>query len=241
VRVDEKIDPELELEQANEQLAALEQQRASEEEVDEVETSAFHFHELASFIEGLLRGETRRDVLERAATHERAALELLATALLGRDTLSDRTVLAEDRLEMLNQALAVLQPALAAGFEDATFESRDLYRSLVDEVSELKHSLQSLTDAQEEMFLEAHLRETAAAGKPQPKPPDAGEVGDERPSKLAGPGPAVEMPVAPSTLSGPGPAVEKPAVPTSLTGPGEVPDKKPQPSTAWDGDEPRGR
>jgi hypothetical protein len=150
---------------------------------------------------------------------------------------------------------------LARGFETETIESRELYRTLVDDFAGLQKSLLSLSDAQEELLLSEQLermREGEKPGKPKPKPIDQGEVGDDRPSQLAGPGPAVEKPAAPSTLASGGPAAPDfvpppstlaaggpaapdfaPAPSTLATGGPAAPDKKPQPSAAWDGDDRR--
>src|SRR5262249_2226873 len=152
---------------------------------------------------------------------ERQGLELAAAAIEGRTQASAAPLYAEDRLLMLNQALAALQPALATGAASASLPARDLYRALVDDVASFKHDLVSLADAQQEL-----LPVEIGKGKRRPKPVDAGEVGDERPSTLSGPGPAVadnDRPAPPSTLSGPGPEVEKPAPPSTLSGPGPAP------------------
>lgn len=226
----------VELEQAatQDQVELLEEQELGDQH-DEVEGSELRFHEVAGFIEALLAGRSSGlDERAQLTDVERAGLGLIREAIEGRG-------LAEERLVMLNEALAVLQPALAVGVESASIEARDVYDRLVVEITDLKHSLESLSDAQEELFLHdlAQVRdgEQPKPGQPKPKPIDAGEVGDERPSTLAGPGPAVEKPVAPSALAGPGPAVEKPAAPTTLTGPGPAVDKPIVPSTLYDGPE----
>jgi hypothetical protein len=280
MRADEKIDPELELEAEHDLAHELEEeQEPAEERVEEVDVSQLHFFEIAAYLEELLHGRGGDpNVLAHVNDLERAGLELITAAVQGRSAGSSRSILAEDRLMMLNQALAALQPVLATGFEGATQEMRAIYDQVAFDVAELARSLSSLSDAQEEMFLQETMRLLGEAPeeddkgkpedkgkpgllgrifgkKPKPAPIEQGEVGDERPSMLDGPGPAVEKPVAPSALTGPGPAVEKPAAPSALTGPGpavekpappstlagpgEAPAKKPQPSTAWDGDEPR--
>jgi hypothetical protein len=262
VRADEKIDPLLELEVQKDQVEELEKEEQPDPVVaQEVDTSSVHFHELGAFIEALLQGdETDLEELEWLSDMERDALELLRHAIDGRRD-SGALIYAEDRLEMLNLALAALQPALARGFETQAAVAQDLYRTLVEDIGEFQKSLESLSDAQEELLLREQLermREGERPGKPKPKPIDQGEVGDNRPSQLATGGPAApDRAPPPSLLAGPGPAVEKPAPPSALASGGPAapdfvtppstlaaggpaaPDKKPEPSTAWDGDDRR--
>jgi hypothetical protein len=259
VRADEKIDPQLELEVQEDQVEQLEEKDEPEQALeDEVDTSSLHFHELAAHIEALIAGDDSALAdREWLSSMEREGLALLEQAIRGRR--GGAQIFAEDRLEMLNIALAALQPVLARGVVEQTFEAQEVYRSLVAEISQLQETLESKSDAQEELLLREQLERAREGDKPgnaKPKPVDQGEVGDDRPSQLAGPGAAVEKPAAPSQLAGPGPAVEKPAPPSQLAGPGPAieipappsqlatggpaaPEKKPQPSAAWDGDERR--
>jgi hypothetical protein len=230
MRAEEKIDPELELAEDHDQVEVLEEQHAPDIVMaDEVDTSTIHFHELVAYLDALLRGDSPRLELRWASDLEQQALAMVRDAIDGVRGESIQQLLAEDRLEMLNQALAALQPSLAVAFETANLEARSLYDRLAEEIVDFKSSLVSLSDAQEELFLLEKLPSKA-------KPVDPGEVGDDRPSTLAGPGPAVDQPAPPSTLAGPGPAVERPVVPTTLTGPGPAVEKLPLPSAAWDGD-----
>jgi hypothetical protein len=243
VRAEEKIDPELERVAEEEIVEQLEEKEAPEQEqAEEVDASALRFHQLVAYIEALIAGNRDADVdFGWLSDVEQRGLQLLAEAIGGRATGSSRQIFAEDRMEMLEQALAALQPVLAAGFESADVDV-GVYDTLVGELTELRAELSSLADAQEEIVAQDTMRMLGRDGKPKPpsKPPDAGEVGDDRPSTLAGPGPAVEKPAAPSTLAGPGPAVETPAPPSTLaTGGPPAPEKKPQPSSAWDDDERR--
>jgi hypothetical protein len=223
VRADLK-DPELEREADQDQVEVLEEELLVADEREEVEGSELRFHEVVAYIDALLSGRsTDLDEREGLTDLERTALGMIREAARGR-------ALAEDRLVILNEALAVLQPVLAVGLESASAETHALYAQVVEEIAELKHSLESLSDAQEELFRDLEVIREGEAADAKPKP-DAGEVGDERPSTLAGPGPAVEKPVVPSTLAGPGPAVEKPAAPSTLAGPGPAVEKPAAPST----------
>jgi hypothetical protein len=256
VRADEKIDPELEHVAEEEVVEELEQKEEPEQELaEEVDTSALRFHQLAAFIESLISGKREADQdFGWLSDVEQRALSLLAEAIEGHKAGSSRQIFAEDRMVMLEQALAALQPVLAAGFESTEVDVH-VYEQLVVDLTDVRADLASLTDAQEEILAQDTMRMLGRDGKPRPKPPDAGEVGDNRPSTLAGPGPAVDKPAAPSTLAGPGPGVDKPAAPSTLAAGGPAapdkgpepstlaaggpaaPDKKPQPSTAWDGDD----
>jgi len=250
VELDEKrIDPELDLETDEEKVVVEDEVRALEEEqapvLDEEhakDVSGLSFYEIVDYIEQLLAGNDREfDHVAQMETREARALELLRMAITGRRPHTFGMVYAEDRQVFLNQALAVLQPILALGFEAELVEGTDVYAHLVEELGDFKASLLSLENAQEEFF-ESDRQFAAEQPKPKPKPkPDAGEAGGDvpRPSTLSGPGAAVEKPVAPSTLSGPGPAVDKPVTPSTLSGPGPAVEQKPQPSTVYDGDERR--
>ncbi len=260
MRDDEKIDPLLELEVQKDQVEELEQEEQPDQVVaEEVDTSAMHFHELGEYIEALLAGEEAELELDWLTDLEREALDLLEHAIGGRRE-GGSVIYAEDRLRMLNLALAALQPVLARGFETQEIEAHELYRVLVEDIADFQKSLESLSDAQEELLtreLLERLREGERPGKP--KPVDAGEVGDNRPSQLAAGGPAApDFAPAPSQLATGGPAAPEfapapsqlatggPAAPDFAPAPSQLatggppaPDKKPQPSTAWDGDDRR--
>jgi hypothetical protein len=230
MRADEKIDAELEREVEFDAVVELDEEHAPEQaRAEEVDTSTLRFHELIAFVEGLLRGDAPELELAWASETERQAIALLREAIEGRKPSETHDLFAEDRLQMLNQALAALQPTLAAGFEQAIGDERDLYRQLVEDMHAFQHDLSGLEDAQEEVFEQDRVREMG-------KPIDTGEVGDDRPTTLAGPGPAIEPTAAATTLTGPGPAVEKPSPPTTLTGPGPAVEKPSPPSAAWDGE-----
>lgn len=75
------------------------------------------------------------------------ALEALKEAFEGKDRNLSRFVFAEDRRQLLEQALAVLQPELAAlGAHGAVFED------LLEKVGTLREKLDALEDSEEELI-----------------------------------------------------------------------------------------
>lgn len=181
----------------------------------------------------------------RLPQRELRALEALQAAVRGRDGTLDQFVYASDRRDLLEQALAILQPALIEGLGQP-------FDDLVHEVADLRHELKDLEDAQDELLegnerVGAEQDETDSDDKPKPDD-DTSLTGPERaitkpatsltgpevkeapkpPSSLAGSelkeapkpasslyGDAVVEKQAPSSLDGPAIA-DAPAVPTSL-------------------------
>jgi hypothetical protein len=239
---------------AAERVEAIEEEEApaklDENEID-VEQDPVHvasrYQHVLMAARAAMDGRELDEMLEQLpelGVEERAAVEVLARVARGTHEADDKVIYAEERLEMLNQALAVLQPALALGLAPELGELRDSFDELIEEVQELQEKLGRLEDAQEEMF--AQDREVSAEAPDtddKPKPPEAdADDGAEKPSTLYGkPGDKpVEKPEVPTTLIGkPGDKpVEKAEVPTTLTGkPGDKPVEKPAAkSSVWDGD-----
>jgi hypothetical protein len=158
---------------------------------------------------------------------EQRALEALKTAVEGRDQDIHAFVFAEDRRALLEQALAVLQPNLAR-------LGGELLHTLVKEVAELRHRLDTLEDAQEEAEHRDPGADTSEASDTDDKPePDddafATETERAKPqSSLTGPEREPE-PKPQSSLTGPGRTPE-PKPQSSLTGPEREPEPKPQSS-----------
>ena len=143
------------------------------------------------------------------------ALEALQIATTGRGELG-QFVYAEDRRDLLERALAALQPNLS------TRELHAHVGDLATRVAEIREQLSSLEDAQDEAETE-HRAAPEQVGDPSDKPkptPTPSDPDAPRPaSTLAGPGPEVVAPApSPTTLTGP--EVAEPArAPTSLVGP----------------------
>jgi hypothetical protein len=159
---------------------------------------------------------------------ELEALEALKAAVEAKDGNLSRFVYASDRQELLEQALAVLQPKLA--------EHRELFGDLVAKVGELRGDLRRLEDAEDELLVtevkdvklvdakdddddDAPKESTLSKGpevKPEPKPstlstgPEA-KLADEKSTLFDGPA-APDIARGPTTLGDLGEikAAEKP-------------------------------
>ena len=155
---------------------------------------------------------------------ELLALEALQAAVNGRDSKLDQFMYATDRSEMLEQALAVLQPNLTYGDAKAI---DGMFKDMVVRVGDLRRNLKGLEDAQDELLdgSQKHGLGKAEGGdtddKPKPDDGDATLTGPERKvpakaSSLLGPDLA-QAPKAASTLAGPAAETARPA--SSLDGP----------------------
>ena len=142
---------------------------------------------------------------------ERLALEALQAAVRGRDGNMGSFVFASDRRDMLEQALALLQPNLT-GLDPAKLtEFQGKYHDLIVQVGRLRESLSDLEDAQDELL---------DKGLEMPDLTKEGSDTDEDEREQ------------PSTLST-GPARPEPAkAGTTLEGPAIV--EEPRPSTLYD-------
>ena len=99
-----------------------------------------------------------RDVLDKKPVIARAlglperetkALEMLQTAVSARNHL-DKWVYAEDRQQMLEQALAVLQPTLTSSHSTIGSDMRDDLADMIESLHALRTDLADLEDAQED-------------------------------------------------------------------------------------------
>jgi hypothetical protein len=205
--------------------------------------SAFAVPEAALERRGQLLGAIRmildRQALEVTDLHlpqrESRALDALQVAVSGRSSDLWQFVYATDRRDLLEQALAVLQPDLIHADDKTARELHAQFADIAERVGELRHVLTGLDDAQGE--LEGHQRaapeqsttDPSEAPKPTPSDPDA-----PRPATTLA-GPELPEPPAPATtLAGPE-LPEPPAPATTLTGP-ELPEP-PAPATTLTGPE----
>jgi hypothetical protein len=219
---DKAIDgPELQLEQ-NRQGAELE--REDEEEVPAIRAEELLESERENIVLAAMREilEHRQVVINdlKLPQRELRALEALKAAVSGRDGELSQFVYASDRSDMLEQALAVLQPRV---MHDVTKPFLDL----VQRVGSLRNDLKDLEDAQDNL-LEANREvgiakaDTDTVDKPESKrDPDADVSldGPERnfkkpPTSLTGE--RKEEPKLPSTLDGP--ALPEPPEPKTTVG-----------------------
>lgn len=178
----------------------------------------------------MILGRDRLDIGQlRMPPREAQALAMLQAAVEGKSSDLNSFVYAEDRRDLLERALGVLQPDLAHTDDLHAQELQAQLGDLSERLGELRHRLSSLEDAQDELI--SAPQTTAAVvpedqPKPNPKPsdPDA----PRPPTTLTGPDLPAEKP-APTTLTGPDLPAEKPA-PTTLIGP-DAPERKPAPTT----------
>jgi hypothetical protein len=83
---------------------------------------------------------------------ELQALEFLEAAVKGRDAKLTHLVYAEDREDLLEQALAVLYPTLSHGMEQSASALRAAHDELVGQVTLLREEIASKEDAQEDII-----------------------------------------------------------------------------------------
>jgi hypothetical protein len=205
-----------------------------EEELPEVETEAVPDataqlrNKLLGAIRLILSDETFEVGQLRLPEHEERALTSLQIAVTGRGDLG-QFIYAYDRRDLLEQALAVLQPSMTQVGDKAAREMAGQFEDLSERVAELRGKLTNLEEAQDEVegqLRREHGQDADSADKPKPKPsdPDA-----PRPSTtLVGPDLPAE-PAKPTTLVGADLPPEKPR-PTTLVGK-ELPEARPAPTT----------
>ena len=191
----------------------------TEEQLPELEATtdlaAAHQSEIVAMIRAMFAGDVVQFSTFDLPQREHAALAYLQAAVTGKDPRYQKFAFADDRRDMLEQALAVLEPILG----DRVVELEDI----TQHVAELRERLTNLEDAQDELMLDDKALEKATV-----------DVGD-KPIPLDGdPLPAIAKPA--SSLTGNDlPKTEKP--PTSLTGP-ELPEaqtSRKKPSALVDG------
>jgi hypothetical protein len=199
-----------------------------------VETGVERRAELLGAVRMLLAGEPLNVNLLRIPKREAHALEALQAAVQGRG-LRGEFVYAEDRRDLLEQALAVLQPDLSRADDQSARELQAQLSDMSERVVELRATLSDLEDAQDEI-VEFHQAaalgkgDTEPSDKPKPKPtPTPSDPDAPRPATtLVGPD-RPEPAKQPTTLTGP--ELREPARPTTtLVGPDRADAAKP-PST----------
>jgi hypothetical protein len=196
--------------------------------------------QLLGAIRMLLDGETLSVSQLHVPQREAGALEALQTAVRGRGSLGE-IVYASDRRDLLEQALAVLQPDLVHAQDQSVRELVAQFTDLTERVGELRHTLADLEDSQDEL-LEAHQKAVLdkplddAGDKPKPPPVPSDPDAPRPPTSLTGPeGPELREPAKPATTLT-GPELKEPAKPpTSLIGP-EL-KAPPRPASTLDGPE----
>ena len=243
---DKEVDgPELERDAERQRQSELEEQ--DEQELPELSSEEDRSTEHRATVIAAMRLIMRKEHVPvsqlQLPQRELRALEALRAAVEGKDAERDQFVYATDRRDLLEQALAILQPNFVTG--DAQHaQLLGSYGDLIEQVGELRHGLLELTDAQDELLHGNEAAEVTKADgdtddKPDPKPDDTSLTGPERTlppkpaSSLTGPERA-QAPKPASSLMGPEVAeAAKPASslgdPTELAAAAPVPSEKKKP------------
>ncbi len=187
-----------------------------------VDLELAHPSRLLDALQMILDGEYLEVELLYLPQRETRALESLQMAVTGRDPGMGTFVFADDRAELLEQALAVLQQNLTHGSPAALAELETHYAKLTDRVAELRERLVDLEDAQDELMEHQADREVATAPTDtddrdaDSKPGFVGEAVEELGSTLTGPE-RPEPAKTPSTLVGPAASQSSEPAPFSST------------------------
>jgi hypothetical protein len=218
-----------------------ERQRESElekddaEQLPELQSTADQNTEHQSQVIGVMRAIMSREHVvvdqQQLPARELKALEALQAAVEGKDAKLSQFVFASDRRDLLEQALAVLQPNFVTGDEQHA-QVLGAYGDLIERVGQLRNGLVELEDAQDDLLMaNTRVAVTKTDADQDDKPDaDASLTGPERtpepkkPSTLTGPEVKAE-PKPASSLTGP--EVKEPPKPAStLTGPEAKPEPK---------------
>lgn len=158
---------------------------------------------------------------------ELKALEALQAAVEGRDAKLSQFVYASDRRDLLEQALAVLQPSFVVGDEKHA-QMLGSYGDLIEHVAELREGLVDKEDAQDDLLrANTAVVATKAEGDQDDKPDES------KPAESTLTGPERKEPPKPATtLTGPE-LKEAPKPASTLAGPEVKPEPK-GPSTLGD-------
>ncbi len=185
--------------------------RAFDEQVAEVRISGREHHDdVLTAMKSILEGQPLDLEELHLSEQERSALAAMRAAFIGKDARYNKFMFAEQRRELLEQALAALQPMLAL---DVSREPalRENYDMLVEEIAELREYLVSLEDAQDDEMLTQHgigkgeeseqEDDDKGDGDKDDGKNDGKNDGDPKPSALSDGPEAPPLRTAPSTLS----------------------------------------
>jgi len=230
VRAEDKDVDGRELERDTERQRDSELEKSDDEELPEllkdVDQTTENRGELVSVVRAILNREhVVVDTLALPA-RELKALEALQGAVEGRDAKLSQFVYASDRRDLLEQALAVLQPNFVVGDEKHA-QLLGAYGDVIERVAALREGLVDKEDAQDDL-LKANVQVAATKAEG-----DQDDDDDAKPGESTLTGPEVKEPPKPAT-SLTGPELKEPPKPaTTLTGP-EVKDEPKGPSTLGD-------
>jgi hypothetical protein len=237
LRAEDKDVDGLELEKQTERQRETELQEEDEEELAELQSSedrdAEHRGSVMAAMRAILDGE--HVVVDELAlpARELRALEALQAATEGKDAKLSQFVYATDRKDLLEQALAVLQPNFVHG--DAQHaQVLGTYSDLIEKVADLRNGLTELGDAQDDL-LHGNPQLAKDAGDkddddteddgdtPKPSTLSDGPEAKREPSKSTlADGPEVKREPAKSTLADGPAAKDEPKGPSSLGDPADL-------------------
>jgi hypothetical protein len=230
LRAEDKEVDGLELERETERQRDSELEKEDEEELPELQSSedrdAEHRGEVITAMRMILEREhVVVDELKLPA-RELKALEALKAAVDGKDGKLSQFVYATDRKNLLEQALAVLQPNFVTG-DAQHVQMLGAYGDLVEKVANLRVGLVELADSQDDLL---HATDKTAMQKADGDKDDTDEADDDKPKKSTlADGPEVK-PVANKSTLADGPAVkDEPQGPSTLGDPADLAAAQKQP------------
>ncbi|MBV8756149.1 MAG: hypothetical protein JO257_02670 [Deltaproteobacteria bacterium] len=228
MRAEEKDVDGPELERDIERQRESELEKSDDEELPELQSdhdqTTEHRGQLIALVRAIFNREHVVVQNQQLPARELKALEALQAAVEGRDPELSQFVYAHDRRDLLEQALAVLQPNFVTGDEKHA-QLLGAYGDLIERVAALREGLVDKEDAQDDLLRPNTAVAVTKAEGDQDEPPKPGESTLTGPERKVPPKPA-------TTLTGP--EVKEPAKPAStLTGP-EVKSEPKGPSTLGD-------
>lgn len=231
MRAEDKEVDGLELERETERQRESELEKEDEEELPELASTddreSAHRADVISAMRAILdRDHVVVDEL-RLPARELRALQALQSAVEGKDTKLSQFVYATDRKNLLEQALAILQPNFVTG-DSQHAQLLGTYHDLIEKVADLRHGLTELSDAQDELL------QTGAAPDVTKADGDKDDTDDDKPKgSTLSEGPEVKPEPKKSTLAD-GPEAKREA-PNSTLADGPAAKEEPRgPSTLGD-------
>jgi hypothetical protein len=238
LRAEDKEVDGLELERETERQRESELEKEDEEELPELTSTDDRESEHRSDVISAMRAILARDhvVVDelRLPARELRALSALQSAVEGKDGKLSQFVYATDRKNLLEQALAILQPNFVTG-DERHAQLLGAHRDLIEKVADLRHGLTELSDAQDELLTtktEATITKADGdkddddsddADKPKKSSLSDGPEAKPEPKKSTlADGPEAKREVAKSTLADGPAAKDEPKGPSSLGDPADL-------------------
>ena len=223
MRAEDKEVDGLELERETERQRESELEKEDEEELPELQSSedrdAEHRGQVINAMRLILEREhVVVDELKLPA-RELKALDALKAAVDGKDGKLSQFVYATDRKNLLEQALAILQPNFVSGDAQRT-QVLGSYHDLIEKVADLRHGLVELADAQDELL---HATDKTAMQKADGDKDDTDDADDDKPKKSTlADGPEVKPEAKKSTLADGPAATDEPKAQSTLGDPADL-------------------